>query len=117
MVPWQQLPSFGVADLSVLGLDEDACRRSPWWIGVDGVPAAGSRAVAGVIVAARRWWSPLAVLLTAPGAGVLTMAVLRLVGAVLERRDPTSADAPPVVAPADGSIGAAPDTTATGTPR
>lgn len=115
VVPWQRLPSLGVPDLGVLGLDEDACRRSPWWIGVDGVPVAGSRAVVGVIVAARRWWSPFAVLLTAPGAGMLTMLALRLVGAVLERRDPTSADSPPMVAPADGSIGTAPDTTATAT--
>lgn len=108
VVPWQQLP-----DLEVLGLDEAACRRSPWWIGVDGVPAGGSRAVVGVLVASRRWWSALAVLLTAPGAGVVVTALLRIVGSVLARGEQSTPDDPPVVPAADGSIGAAPDTTST----
>lgn len=106
MVPWQQLP-----DLAVLGLDEVSCRRSPWWIGVDGVPAGGKQAVIGVLVGARRWWSPFAVLLTAPGAGPLVTGALWIAGSVLARKDPGTPDEPAVVPPADGSIGAAPDTT------
>ncbi len=61
VVPWQSFP-----DLSIIGLTESDVTAKVWWIGTDGRPEGGHRAVGRCIQAMRPWWSPIGGLLLIP---------------------------------------------------
>jgi predicted DCC family thiol-disulfide oxidoreductase YuxK len=60
VVPWQ------FADLDALGLTAAQCEEAVWWIGTDGVRAAGPDAIARLLGASRPGWRLLGAVLRLP---------------------------------------------------
>lgn len=54
------VPLTSVPDLTALGLLPSDVEAHLWWIAIDGHRSRDHLAVARTLVAARRWWSPIA---------------------------------------------------------
>ncbi|MEN3612049.1 DUF393 domain-containing protein [Plantactinospora sp. ZYX-F-223] len=73
VVPWQ------FADLDALGLTAAECEEAVWWVGTDGVRAAGPDAIALLLGASRPGWRLLGAGLRLPPVRLLAWPAYRWV--------------------------------------
>lgn len=71
--------AWQLTDLEALGIEPETAAAAVQWVDVDGTVAAGSDAVAGLLVDAGSFWRPFGLLISVPPGRWLAGPVYRLV--------------------------------------